>query len=282
MQFVFPLRSGGTAVVPAKPGPEGLLDAIERERVNLCATAPTAYRGMLAIIEGRDVSSLTTCVSAGEHLPEATWRDWKARTGLSIIDGIGATEMFHIFISASGEDIRPGATGKPVPGYRACVFDEQGAPVERGTGRLAVKGPTGCRYLADPRQAHYVQHGWNITGDVYRIDGDGYFHYLARADDMIISSGYNIAAPEVESALYGHSAVQECAVVGLPCAERGQKVKAFVVLETGFEGSCELIEDLQEHVRQAIAPYKYPRDIEFVEALPKTATGKLQRFALKS
>ena len=233
------------------------------------------------MLNGHDISTLKTCVSAGEHLPAATWQAWKAKTGLAIVDGIGATEMMHIFISASGDDIRPGATGKAVPGYVATVLDDDNRPIAEGTGRLAVKGPTGCRYFDDPRQAAYVVNGWNVTGDTYRKDGDGYFWYLARSDDMIISSGYNIAAPEVENALYAHEAVQECAVVGAPCEERGQKVKAFVVLAPGWAPEAGTVAVLQEHVKAAIAPYKYPREIAFVDALPKTATGKLQRFALR-
>jgi 2-aminobenzoate-CoA ligase len=189
--------------------------------------------------------------------------------------------MMHIFISASGDDIRPGATGKAVPGYRACVLDDSGTPLQHGTGRLAVKGPTGCRYFDDERQANYVQDGWNVTGDTYRADEEGYFWYVARSDDMIISSGYNIAAPEVENALLSHPAVQECAVIGVPCEERGQRVKAFIVCGAGHAAGEPLAEELKQHVKTTIAPYKYPRDVEFVEALPKTATGKLQRFALR-
>jgi len=199
--------------------------------------------------------------------------------GLAIVDGIGATEMMHIFISAAGKDIRPGATGKAVPGYVACVLDGENRPMASGTGRLAVKGPTGCRYLDDPRQADYVVDGWNVTGDTYRADDEGYFWYVARSDDMIVSSGYNIAAPEVENALHSHAAVQECAVIGQPCAERGQKVKAFVV--PGYAADAVMAGLLQDHVKATIAPYKYPREVEFVAELPKTATGKLQRFALK-
>jgi 2-aminobenzoate-CoA ligase len=220
-------------------------------------------------------------VSAGEHLPAATWHGWHETTGIRIVDGIGATEMMHIFISASGADIRPGATGKAVPGYRATVLDDDGRPMTSGIGRLAIKGPTGCRYFDDERQVNYVHNGWNVTGDTYRLDEDGYFWFVARSDDMIISSGYNIAAPEVEGALYGHPAVLECAVIGVPCEERGQKVKAFVVLADGHAGSPELAKALQNHVKCAIAPYKYPREVEFVTALPKTATGKLQRFSLR-
>ena len=281
MQYLFPLRFGGTAITLDKPGPEGLVEAIERFEVNVCATAPTAYRAMLGMIAGRDVSSLETCVSAGEHLPAGTWQAWREATRMGIVDGIGATEMMHIFISASGEDIRPGATGRAVPGYAATVLDESGRPMVEGTGRLAVKGPTGCRYLDDPRQAEYVQHGWNLTGDTYRLDREGYFWFVARSDDMIISSGYNIAAPEVEQALYTHPAVAECAVIGLPCDERGQKVKAFVVTTPRAAAGAALADELKAHVKDAIAPYKYPREIEFVDRLPKTATGKLQRFALR-
>jgi 2-aminobenzoate-CoA ligase len=220
-------------------------------------------------------------VSAGEHLPAATWHAWHEATGLKIVDGIGATEMMHIFISAAGDDIRPGATGKAVPGYRAAVLDEEGRALASGTGRLAIIGPTGCRYFDDERQARYVQAGWNVTGDTYRLDEEGYFWFVARSDDMIISSGYNIAAPEVENALYAHPAVQECAVIGVPCNERGQRVKAYVVPAAGHAADAALAGALQDHVKATIAPYKYPRDVEFVAALPKTATGKLQRFALR-
>jgi 2-aminobenzoate-CoA ligase len=281
MLLIFPWRFGGAAVTIEQPGPRPLLEAVARFGVTNLATAPTAYKAMLGMLADHDLSSLATCVSAGEHLPAATWRAWHEATGLKIIDGIGATEMMHIFISASGGDIRPGATGKAVPGYRACVLDEAGDPLPHGTGRLAVKGPTGCRYFDDERQADYVQRGWNVTGDTYRADEEGYFWYVARSDDMIVSAGYNIAAPEVENALYAHPAVQECAVVGVPCEERGQRVKAFVVPAEGFEANAALARELQEHVKAVIAPYKYPRELEFVEALPKTATGKLQRFALR-
>ena len=281
MGLTFPWRFGAAAVTVEKPGPKPLLEAVERHRVTVLATAPTAYKAMLPMLAERDIASLTTCVSAGEHLPAATWEAWRAATGLAIVDGIGATEMMHIFISASGDDIRPGATGKAVPGYRACVLDADGDPLPQGTGRLAVKGPTGCRYLADPRQRAYVQNGWNVTGDTYRQDEDGYFWFVARSDDMIVSAGYNIAAPEVEAALYAHPAVAECAVIGVPCPERGQKVKAFVVLANAATGDARLAEALQAHVKAQIAPFKYPREIEFVAALPKTATGKLQRFALR-
>jgi 2-aminobenzoate-CoA ligase len=281
MLLIFPWRFGGTAVTIEQPGPAPLLDAVDRHKVTILATAPTAYKAMLGLRGGRDLASLRTCVSAGEHLPAATWHAWKEATGIGIVDGIGATEMMHIFISAAGDDIRPGATGKVVPGYRACILDPEGKPLAHGTGRLAVKGPTGCRYFDDERQLLYVQNGWNVTGDTYRADEDGYFWYVARSDDMIISAGYNIAAPEVENALYAHPAVQECAVIGIPCEERGQKVKAFVVPGSGYGPGPDLAQALQDHVKTMIAPYKYPREIEFVEALPKTATGKLQRFALR-
>jgi 2-aminobenzoate-CoA ligase len=302
MLLIFPWRFRGAAVTLERTTPADLIDAVERYGVNILATAPTAYRAILALLPnhplphlregaggGRDpgldpgepLSTLHTCVSAGEHLPAATWRAWHERTGLRIVDGIGATEMMHIFISASGDDIRPGATGRAVPGYTAAVLDEGGAPLPAGTGRLAVKGPTGCRYLDDERQANYVQAGWNVTGDTYRQDEEGYFWYLARSDDMIVSSGYNIAAPEVENALLAHPAVQECAVIGAPCEERGQRVKAFVVCAPDHEPGESLAETLKAHVKATIAPYKYPRDIEFVESLPKTPTGKLQRFALR-
>ncbi|HYI88724.1 MAG TPA: AMP-binding protein [Beijerinckiaceae bacterium] len=281
MLLIFPWRFGGTAVTIETPGPGPLLDAIGRHKVTTLATAPTAYKAMIPMLGGHDISSLRICVSAGEHLPAATWHAWKEATGIPIVDGIGATEMMHIFISASGEDIRPGATGKAVPGYAATVLDDAGQPMATGTGRLAVKGPTGCRYFDDDRQAAYVQGGWNLTGDTFRKDEDGYFWYVARSDDMIISSGYNIAAPEVENALYAHEAVQECAVVGALCPERGQKVKAFVVLAPGYAPDAGVATLLQDHVKAAIAPYKYPREVKFVDALPKTATGKLQRFALR-
>jgi 2-aminobenzoate-CoA ligase len=228
------------------------------------------------------LKTLRCCLSAGEHLPSATWAAWKARTDISIVDGIGSTEMMHIFISESGDNIRPGSTGRAVSGYEATVLDPDGKPLAEGEGRLAVKGPTGCRYLDDPRQANYVEGGWNITGDTYRMDADGYFLYVARSDDMIVSSGYNIGAPEVENALLGHPAVAECAVIGVPCPERGQKVKAFVVLANGTPPNDTLISELKNFAKETIAPYKYPREIEFVDALPKTATGKLRRVELRN
>jgi len=259
-----------------------LLEAIAKFGVAHLGTAPTAYKAMLSQPQLEEaLKTLRYCISAGEHLPEATWRAWKERTGIAITDGIGSTEMMHIFVSAAGGDIRPGSTGKAVPGYVATVLDADGKPLEEGVGRLAIKGPTGCRYLDDPRQRDYVVNGWNVTGDTYRKDADGYYWYLARSDDMIVSSGYNIGAPEVENALLSHAAVAECAVIGVPCPERGQKVKAFVVLADFAEPSDELAGKLQSFVKEHIAPYKYPREIDFVDALPKTATGKLRRSELR-
>lgn len=279
---LFPLRIGAAAILPAKAAPPDLVEAIERHRATVCFTAPTAYRAILGRMEGRDLSSLRICVSAGEALPKATFDAWQAATGLPLMDGIGATEMLHIFIAAPREKIRPGATGLPVPGYEARIVDDTGNELPDGTpGRLAVRGPTGCRYLADSRQGKYVQNGWNITGDTYLRDADGYFWYQARSDDMIVSSGYNIAGPEVEACLLSHEAVAECGVVGAPCPERGQIVKAYVLLREGFSPDAALAKALQDHVKATIAPYKYPRAVAFVTSLPKTPTGKLQRFALR-
>lgn len=280
--LVFPLASRGAVALVEQPTPENLLDAVQKFGATALFTAPTAYRNLVPLAPQYDLSSLHRCISAGEPLPKATSDAWCKATGIRIIDGIGATEMIHIFISASGAEIRPGATGKPLPGYQACVLDEEGRALPRGfAGRLAVKGPTGCRYLDDPRQAEYVQGGWNVTGDRYFVDTDGYFWFEARADDMIISGGYNIAGPEVEAALITHPAVRECAVVGSPDDARGQVVKAFVVLNAGFIGDPALVGSLQNFVKQAIAPYKYPRAVEFVAALPKTQTGKVQRNVLR-
>lgn len=280
---VFPASAGAATAFAPRPGFEALAETIARTRATALFTAPTGYRALLKLAGEHDLSWLRTCVSAGEALPAATSDAWREATGVRIIDGIGSTEMIHIFISASGDDIRPGATGKAVPGYEARIIDEAGNPLPPGsTGRLAVRGPTGCRYLDDERQAAYVQNGWNLTGDVYRLDKDGYFWFVARADDMIISSGYNIGAPEVENALLRHPAIAEAAVIGVPDEERGQIVKAFVVLNGGQTPSSELRTALQEHVKSVIAPYKYPRALEFVDALPKTQTGKLQRFRLKA
>ena len=281
--LLFPLRVGAAAVLLEKLTPEALLQAIEKYRATICFTAPTFYRQMATLAGKYDLSSLKKSVSAGEALPVATREAWQQATGLRMIDGIGATEMLHIFISAAGDEIRPGATGKPIPGYRACVLDNKGQPVGPGiVGRLAVKGPTGCRYLDDPRQRDYVLNGWNLTGDAYEMDADGYFFYRSRTDDMIISAGYNIAGPEVEDALLRHPAVAECGVVGKPDEERGQVVEAHVVLKPGFEPSPEMAAQLQDFVKEQIAPYKYPRSIRFLTSLPRTETGKLQRFKLRS
>jgi 2-aminobenzoate-CoA ligase len=280
--LVFPLRFRAATVPIETPAPATVLATIERHGVTCFFTAPFAYRALAAELAGRDVSTLKRCVSAGEFLPKAVSDLWFDKTGVRIIDGIGATEMIHIFISASGEDIRPGSTGKPLPGYRACVLDEEGRELPRGsTGRLAVTGPTGCRYLDDARQLDYVKNGWNVTGDIYRVDEDGYFWFVSRADDMIVSAGYNIAGPEVEWALLAHPAVRECAVIGAADAERGTVVKACIVLAPGRAGDAALVKELQDFVKQRIAPYKYPRMVEFLEALPKTATGKLSRKALR-
>jgi 2-aminobenzoate-CoA ligase len=278
----FPMRFGASVVLAEKLTPEVLLETIAKFRATLCFTAPTFYRQMAQLAQGRDLRSLKKCVSAGEALPDATRQMFKRATGIEIIDGIGSTEMIHIFISHTPEKVRRGATGYAVPGYRATVLDEEGRVCPPGAiGRLAVKGPTGCRYLADERQRDYVQGGWNITGDAYIHDEDGYFFYQARTDDMIISAGYNIAGPEVEGTLLEHEAVAECGVVGVPDEDRGQVVKAYVVLKAGYGKSDALAKKLQEHVKDTIAPYKYPRRIEFVDALPRTETGKLQRFKLR-
>jgi len=279
---LFPMHIGASYVVLEKTVPDELLAAIERYHATVCFTAPTAYRAMLSKLASRDISSLRKCVSAGETLPKATFDAWHKATGLKLMDGIGSTEMLHIFISATEDEIRPGATGKPVPGYEARIVDEEGREIPPGTmGRLAVRGPTGCRYLADERQRKYVQNGWNITGDTYVMDADGYFWYQSRSDDMIVSAGYNIAGPDVEAALLSHPLVAECGVIGAPDEARGTIVKAYVVLAPGTNGSDTLVTELQEHVKREIAPYKYPRAIEFVAQLPKTETGKLKRFALR-
>ncbi|HEX2495035.1 MAG TPA: AMP-binding protein [Steroidobacter sp.] len=280
--LVFPLRFRAAAGLLETPTPDALLNAAQSWRATCLFTAPTTYRAMLGLASKYDLSSLRRCVSAGEALPKATSDAWFEQTGVRIIDGIGATEMIHIFISAAGDDIRPGATGKALPGYRACILDEEGRALPPGvSGRLAVKGPTGCRYLADDRQRSYVQNGWNVTGDRYYLDADGYFWFQARADDMIVSSGYNISGPEVEWALLGHPAVHECAVIGSPDLDRGNVVKAFVVLKPEYVPSEALRVGLQDFVKRTIAPYKYPREIVFVDSLPKTATGKLQRYVLR-
>jgi 2-aminobenzoate-CoA ligase len=279
---LFPLRVGASSVLLERTTPDDVTTAIALWRPTILFTAPTAYRAMLAKVGQHDISSLRKCVSAGEALPKATFDAWHAATGLKIMDGIGATEMLHIFIGSPEEEVRPGATGRVVPGYEAKVIDESGREVKPGTiGRLAVRGPTGCRYLADERQRKYVENGWNVTGDTYVMDDDGFFWYQARSDDMIISAGYNIAGPEVEAVLLEHPAVAECGVVAAPDAERGHIVKAYVVLRAGQNGDAALTRTLQEHVKATIAPYKYPRAIEYVATLPRTETGKLQRFALR-
>jgi 2-aminobenzoate-CoA ligase len=280
--LLFPLSFGASSVLLERPSPDLLLPAITRHRATVCFTAPTSYRAMAGMVSQHDLRSLRKCVSAGEALPAATRLLWKDATGIEMIDGIGSTEMLHIFISADEAHARPGATGVPVPGYRACILDEDGHPLPPGqVGRLAVKGPTGCKYLDDPRQADYVQNGWNLTGDAYLVDSDGQYVYQARTDDMIISGGYNIAGPEVEGTLLLHPAVAECGVVGVPDAERGQITKAFVVLKPGYRADDAMAAALQDFVKQAIAPYKYPRAVEFRDRLPRTETGKLQRFKLR-
>jgi 2-aminobenzoate-CoA ligase len=279
---LFPLRVGATTILLERASPDDLLPAIANLRATICFTAPTAFRAMLGKLANFDLSSLRKCVSAGETLPAATFEAWAAATGIRIIDGLGSTEMLHIFIGSREEDMRPGATGKPVPGYEARVIDEAGRETPTGTpGRLAVRGPTGCRYLGDKRQSEYVQNGWNVTGDTYIKDADGYFCYQARSDDMIISAGYNIAGPEVETVLLTHPAVAECGVVGQPDDERGQIVKAYVVLNQGFAPDAALTRTLQDYVKAAVAPYKYPRAVDYVPNLPRTETGKLQRFELR-
>ena len=279
---IFPLRVGAATLLLENAGPEALMQAIERHGATVCFTAPTAYRAMAAMKGRYDIGSLKKGVSAGEALPLATRTLFKDCFGIDLIDGIGATEMLHIFISAAGAAIRPGATGRPVPGFRAAILGEDGTELPPGqVGRLAVKGPLGCRYLDDIRQSVYVQNGWNVTGDSYLMDQDGYFWFQARSDDMIISAGYNISGPEVEQAVLSHPAVAECAVVAAPDEERTFIVKAFIVLEPGVAGTDALTKAIQAHVKAEIAPYKYPRAIEFVASLPRTETGKLQRFRLR-
>jgi len=284
---LFPMHVGASTVLLEKAGPNELIEGLVAHRATVLFTAPTSYRAMAPAakerrIGVRDGGALRKCVSAGEVLPAATRALWKEATGIELIDGIGATEMLHIFISADEATARPGATGKAIPGYRAKVVDEEGKELAPNTvGKLAVQGPTGCRYLDDERQANYVRDGWNYTGDAYLMDADGYFHYQSRTDDMIVSSGYNIAAPEVEEALMGHAAVAECAVIGVADAERGQIVKAFVVLRPPYRGDAAMVKTLQDFVKATVAPYKYPRAVEFRESLPRTETGKLQRFRLR-
>ncbi len=285
---LFPMSVGASTVLVERASPNDLLDAIPAFGATVLFTAPTSFRAMATGARERAISvplggTLRKCVSAGEALPAATRALWREATGIELIDGIGATEMLHIFIAADEAHARPGATGVAVPGYRACVLDEWMQAVSAGTvGRLAVKGPTGCRYLGDTRQANYVNGGWNLTGDAYLMDADGYFHYQSRTDDMIVSAGYNIASPEVEEAVLAHAAVAECAVIGVADEQRGQIVKAFVVLRPGHAAGDALVRELQDFVKAQIAPYKYPRAIEFRAALPRTETGKLQRFRLRA
>ena len=280
---LFPLRFGATATLLENASPQNMIDIIETYKATVSFTSPTAYRAMMAAMDaGADLSSLRMAVSAGETLPAPVFQEWTERTGKPILDGIGSTELLHIFITNRLGEATPGATGRPVAGYEAKIVDDAMQEVADGTiGHLAVRGPTGCRYLADPRQTKYVRDGWNLTGDAFMRDQDGVFHFAARTDDMIISSGYNIAGPEVEAALLAHPEVAECAVVGAPDEARGQIVEAHVVLRPGVVGDAASVKRLQEHVKATIAPYKYPRSVKFVAALPKTQTGKIQRFKLK-
>jgi 2-aminobenzoate-CoA ligase len=280
---IFPLRFGATATLLENASPANMIQIIETYKATISFTAPTAYRAMLAAMDkGANLSSLRIAVSAGETLPAPVFEEWVRKTGKPILDGIGSTELLHIFITNRIGDAVPGATGRPVSGYEAKIVDADFNDVAPGTvGRLAVRGPTGCRYLADKRQKTYVGNGWNLTGDSFTRDENGRFHFAARNDDMIISAGYNIAGPEVEAALLAHPDVAECAVIGAPDKERGQIVSAYVVLKAGVEGDNLRIKILQDHVKTAIAPYKYPRAVIFVAALPKTSTGKIQRFKLR-
>lgn len=289
-QLAFPLRVGASVLLVERLTPELLIDAIQKSHATICFTAPTFYRQMGLLLKSRGsrskstlLPSLKKSVSAGEALPNATRELWRDTTGIEMIDGIGSTEMMHIFISSAGPEVRHGAIGKVVPGYQAMVVDADMKPVGPGTiGRLAVKGPTGCRYVDDPRQANYVKNGWNLPGDAFTVDADGYFFYQARTDDMIVSAGYNIAGPEVESILMTHEAVADCGVVGVPDPERGQIVKAFIILRAPASPGDGLVKALQDFVKERIAPYKYPRAIEFCTELPRTETGKLQRFRLRT
>jgi 2-aminobenzoate-CoA ligase len=281
---VFPLRFGACSVLLENASPPNMIDIIEKYRATVCFTAPTAYRVMLAAMdEGADLSSLRAAVSAGETLPAPVYKDWIAKTGKPMLDGIGATEMLHIFISNRFDDHRPGCTGKVVTGYEARIIGADGASLPAGeVGRLAVRGPTGCRYLNDRRQLDYVKDGWNLTGDSFSMDEEGYLYFAARSDDMIVSSGYNIAGPEVEAALLAHPDVAECAVIGIPDEARGAIVQAHVVLRDSLQGDDNVIKALQDHVKATIAPFKYPRSVVFTDALPKTQTGKIQRFRLRA
>ena len=282
--LLFPLAAGASVYFASIAyTPEAMVKLINDKGATICYTAPTFYRQMAAYAKQHGLPTLRSCVSAGEALPDATRQLWKDATGIDMLDGIGATEMFHIFISTVPGDVRRGAIGKVVPGYTAKVVDDQGHEVARGTvGKLAVQGPTGCKYLDDARQTNYVKNGWNYPGDAFMQDADGYFFYQARDDDMIITAGYNVGAPEVEDALLKHAAVAECAVVGVADDERGMVVKAFVVLKPGHAESAETIKALQDHVKATLAPFKYPRQVVFLSKLPRTETGKLQRFKLRT
>ncbi|WP_293750132.1 AMP-binding protein [Limnohabitans sp. Rim8] len=280
--LAFPLRYGASTVLLEKHTPETLLQTVAKYRATQCYTAPTLYRQMATMAGQYDLSSLKHPVSAGEALPDATRQLWKQATGIEMTDGIGGTEVIHIYISSAGQQVRAGSIGQVVPGYVAQIVDDDMQPVPPGVvGRLAVRGPTGCKYLADPRQQDYVKNGWNLPGDTFVMDADGYFSYQARNDDMIISAGYNIAGPEVEGALLQHPAVAECGVVGMPDEERGHIVQAYVVLKPGHTGDAAMEKALQEHVKKTIAPFKYPRKVVFMDVLPRTETGKLQRFKLR-
>lgn len=279
---LFPMYYGASAVLLENPSPDNLLRAIAERKVTICFTAPTAWRVLTTKVTEYDLTSLRKCVSAGETLPLVVWQDWYNHTGLKLLDGIGATEMLHIFISADDNSVRPGATGRPVHGYEAKVIDPEGNTCPPNQpGRLAVRGITGCRYLADSRQRHYVQDGWNITGDIFRQDEDGYFWFVSRNDDMIVSAGYNIAGPEVESVLLAHPDIEQCAVIGAPDPERGMIVCAFVVLKDPTKASDQLATDMQDWFKQQAAPYKYPRRILFIDTLPKSAANKITRYKLK-
>lgn len=281
---IFPLRFGAAATLLEQATPPNMIKIIETYKATISFTAPTAYRAMMkAVDEGADLSSLRIAVSAGETLPGPVFEEWIEKTGKPILDGIGATEMLHIFISNRLTDMKPASTGKPVGGYEARIVDQEMNEAPRGTvGRLAVRGPTGCRYMADDRQREYVRDGWNLTGDSFYQDEDGFFHFAARSDDMIVSAGYNIAGPEVEAALLSHCEVAECAVIGADDRERGQIVEAHIVLVEGIAADAATAKRLQDHVKAVIAPYKYPRSVKFTDALPKTQTGKIQRFRLRA
>lgn len=283
MLVVFPLRAGACMFLAEAATPTRMADLVEEHRITVLATAPTAYKQILRAGKTAQLRSLRSAVSAGEHIARPVWEQFEAEVGLRIIDGIGSTELLHIFLSAAGDDIRPGATGKPVPGYRATILDVDGSELPPGTaGRLAVIGPVGCRYLDDERQRDYVVDGWNVTGDTFSRDEDGYFYYCSRTDNMIVSSGYNIGGPEVEAAVDTHPDVVECAVVGKPDPERGSIVCAFVVLRDGVTADEAKAREIQDHVKQQLAPYKYPREVRFRASLPRNTSGKLQHYVLRN